>query len=586
MDDNSLKHFLDEHSMIIKSKKEYPNFVLYNLEECPFCNGAHKDGAYIIHNNNGSIVAKCHHNSCKDASWSKLYEIKTGKRYKANTSKSKEKKEKLEKVTDIINHICESEALEVFRDNYGNVIARIKAMDDSIMKVIPVKSYEFKIHFQRLIYDTVNNILDRRDYDLALDYLGVIAYKNSKQVRVYKRIFNDNERIIYELDKDRNISVMITREGISITNEVDVFFHHSKYYANQVEPDFDSIENESYKELLKLIRKHFNLKGDEVVLFAIYLVSSFLGTAINHPIMSISGQKGAGKSGAISRFCQLVDPKSIGLGNVPKSEDDISLRISENYVNAFDNLSFLNKATSDLFCKCVTGGANTRRTLYENNDETTFDLKSIVVLNGIEVIISEADLLDRTIFFHLERLTSDVIKTEAELDKAFMKDKPKILALCFSIVQLALKDQIPVDKSAMMRMADFYEWAIKIGRVLEYDDKDVIKLLQKNQEVVNEQALSENPLAQVLLIYMEYSEQKVSTVTELLKTLKKLAVEQQIDVKLLPKQPNVLSRKLNKIRSNLQSKGITYEIKNKGYSKVITIVNNHPKHVPIKIESV
>ena len=536
MDNVSLKEFLEKYDITVKSKKEYPNFVLYSLDECPFCNGAHRDGAYIIHNKDGFIVAKCHHNSCKDASWDKLYEIKTGKKYKANKSKDKDKKSSAESVTDVINKIIEEGVLEVFHDNYGNMVARIISMDNSIMKVMPVMSREFRIHFQRLIYDHVHNVLERRTYESALDYLGILAYKNGKHVTVYKRIFSDNEKIIYELDKDKNIKVLITKEGISITNEVDVFFHHSKYYANQVEPDFDGIKNVSNKELLKLIRKHFNLKGNEVVLFAIYLVSSFLGNTINHPIMSISGQKGSGKSGAISRFCQLVDPKNIGLGNIPKSEDDISLRISENYVNAFDNLSFLNKATSDLFCKCVTGGANSRRTLYENNDETTFDLKSIVVLNGIEVLISEADLLDRTIFFHLDRLTSDVIKTEAELDKAFMEDKPKILALCFAIVQLALKDNLPVDKSEMMRMADFYEWSIKIGRVLGYDDKVVIKLLQKNQDVVNEQALSENPLAQVLLIYMEYSDEKVSTVTELLKTLKKLAVEQQIDVKLLPKQ--------------------------------------------------
>lgn len=585
MDKINIQEFLDKHSMAIKSKKEYPNFILYSLAECPFCDGAHRDGAYIIHNNSGSIVAKCHHDSCKNANWAKLYEIKTGKKYTVTKTNAKEKKGNIESVTDIINEICDAGMLEVFRDKYGNLVARISSMDDSIMKVMPVKSYEFKIHFQRLIYDRIHNVLDRKTYESALDYLGILAYKNSKNVTVYKRIYNDNEKIIYELDKDKNINVLITKEDISITNNVDVLFHHSKYYANQVEPDFDSIKNVSSKELLKLIRKHFNLKGNEVVLFAIYLVSSFLGNAINHPIMSISGQKGSGKSGAISRFCQLVDPKNIGLGNIPKSEDDISLRISENYVNAFDNLSFLNKATSDLFCKCVTGGANSRRTLYENNDETTFDLKSIVVLNGIEVLISEADLLDRTIFFHLDRLTSDVIKTEAELDKAFMEDKPKILALCFSIVQQALNDDIPVDKSEMMRMADFYEWSIKIGRRFGYDDKDVIKLLKKNQDVVNEQALSENPLAQVLLIYMEYSEEKVSTVTELFKTLKKLAVEQQIDVKLLPKQPNVLSRKLNKIRSNLQSVGITYEIRNKGYSKVITINNNNPKRVPIKIES-
>lgn len=44
-----LQEFLDKYSMIVKSKKEYPNFILYSLEECPFCDGVHRDGAYIIH---------------------------------------------------------------------------------------------------------------------------------------------------------------------------------------------------------------------------------------------------------------------------------------------------------------------------------------------------------------------------------------------------------------------------------------------------------------------------------------------------------------------------------------------------------
>lgn len=52
--------------------------TLFNLAECPFCDGAHKDGAYIIWCDS-HIVAKCHHSSCSDASFAKLYKLKTGK---------------------------------------------------------------------------------------------------------------------------------------------------------------------------------------------------------------------------------------------------------------------------------------------------------------------------------------------------------------------------------------------------------------------------------------------------------------------------------------------------------------------------
>lgn len=584
MDEKQLKEFFEKYSIRIKSEKEEPNFKLYSLEECPFCEGAHKDGAYIIHNNNGVVVAKCHHNSCKEASWAKLYELKTGTKLK-KPSKSTEKRESMSFI-DVIDKAVAEDKLEVFLDNFGNLIARVVTIDDKIKTAVPVRSYDFKIHLQRFMCEYAGFVLDGRNYTAALDYVAVLAYTNNKRIQTYKRIYNDGNKIVYELDKDENLTVVITKDKVEVTNEEQIFFQHSKYYKNQVMPDFDKVKDGDYKLLLRLIKKHFNIRGNkDVALFSIYLVSSFLGTTINHPILSISGAKGSGKSSAISRFCQLVDPKFIGLGNIPKKEDDICLRISENYVNAFDNLSFISKNISDLFCRCVTGGTNTRRTLYENTDETTFDLKSIVVLNGIEVLISESDLLDRAILFHLERFESGDIKTEEQMNKEFKEDIPTILALCFSVLQLALKDNIPVDTSEMTRMADFYQWSVRIGRTLGYEDDYIKSILKSNQEVVNVQALSENPLAQTLLIYMEYVETRECTVTDLLKTLKKIATEQQIDNSLLPKQPNVLSRRLNQIRSNLESQGIFYEINNKGYSKVITIRNQNARRVPIDMAS-
>ena len=584
MDTKQLQEFLDTYKVEIKNVKEYPKFKLYILKECPFCNGAHKDGAYIIHNTDGVVVAKCHHQSCKDASWSKLYESMTGTKLKTPKNKEKEQKDTYINKLDVINQLYDEGKLELARDNYGNVVAQIKSMDNKVMKSIPVNSKEFRLHLQKLYYDLTETVLDRRAYETINDYIGVLAYKNNNIVRVYKRVAYLGDKIVYDLNKEENLKVIITDEKVSITDENNDFFHRSKYYASQVMPDFDKVEDGNYKALIKLVKKHFNFKNNDAILFAIYLVTCFLGNAINHPILSISGQKGSGKSSAIRKFCQIVDPKNIGLGNIPKSEDDISLRISENYVNAFDNLSYISKNISDLFCKCVTGGTNVRRTLYENNDETTFDLKSIVVLNGIDIIVTESDLVDRSIFLHLERFSSEELRTEAELDSEFEKDLPTILALCFSVLQLAFKDKTEIGKDNILRMADFYEWSIKIGKAIGYEEKFVDGLLQKNYERIIKQSLYENPLTQLILIYMEYSEEKIHSVADFLKVLKKLAREQEIDVQLLPKQPNVLSRKLKQLKSDLQFVGITYSIENTGACKKITVKNSKHKCVPVKIE--
>jgi len=299
--------------------------------------------------------------------------------------------------------------------------------------------------------------------------------------------------------------------------------------------------------------------------------------------MSVSGQKGSGKSSAIRRFCELVDPKLIGLGNIPKNENDLSLKVSQSYVTDFDNLSYLNKDISNLLCRCATGGCDSRRTLYENMDETVFNLKSIIVMNGIDVVIKESDLIDRTVFFNLKRLEAGQLKTEAELDAEFEKDKPVILGLCFMILQRAMNDSEPIDREEMLRMADFYEWSIKIGRAIGYKDEYVVRILKKNQKQAVHQSLEENPVAYVFLNYMEYYDERVHTVSDLLKVLKKVAGELQIDQSYLPKKPNVLSRRLNEIESDLKEEGITFEIKNKGYGKEITIRNSKPKRIPIEI---
>ena len=232
MTKTELEEFFGKYSIKVKNQKEHPNFVLYNLDECPFCNGAHKDGAYVMCFHNGTVISKCHHETCKEASWAKLYENLTGKKLASKKDNNKDKKGTSESVIDAINQMVDEGLLELFLDNYQNLVARVIAIDRTIMKTMPVKSYTFKIHFQQLIYEKMNYVLDKRSLETVYDYLGVLAYKNEKRINVYKRIYYSNDKIIYELDKDKNLSVVISKEGIIVTDEEEVFFHHSKYFVN------------------------------------------------------------------------------------------------------------------------------------------------------------------------------------------------------------------------------------------------------------------------------------------------------------------------------------------------------------------
>lgn len=578
---DELLQWMKDYNINYYNQKEMTNGILYNLSQCPFCEGEHKDGAYIIHLDKGVVIAKCHHASCEGKDWKYLYKLKTGRDI---STEKKHKKGEDTDFTDTINDIVEEGKVEFFFDSQSNVCASILSIDGETKVTMPVNSYDFRIHLQKLIYEKRTEVANKFTYDALKDYFSILAYQNGKKVKLNKRIAFDEGQLVYELNPNTNECVVVNSEGIHISNEQKVLFKHSRYYNGQVPPILDPETIGQVAALEKYIMKYFNLSTkDDVMLFSIYLVSCFLGPAINHPVLSISGSRGSGKSSAVKRFVDLVDPKTLGLGNVPKRLEDISLRVSNNYVSAFDNLSYLTKDVSDLFCRIVTQGTDSRRTLYENDAETTFELQGVVVVDGIDVIISANDLIDRTIFFQMTRLTSETIKTERELQEEFERDKPIILGMIFFILQMALQDDTPIDRSEMTRMADFYEYAIKIGRVLGIEDAYTSQLINQNRKSINAHSLEENVLAQSLLVYMEYHEVKTHTMSELYDILQKVASDLHYDRKKMPGGSQALSRKLKEIKTELEEVGISFDIQKKWNAKVITIKNSKPRKVPLEL---
>lgn len=584
MNMKDFKKFLKEYNLVYSREKEMSNGSLFVFDECPFCDKTHSDKAIMIYyNDNSNVVGKCPNTKCSAESFLRLYKNLTGKEYQTKKKgKTRKGGNSLDDDINLIDQLIEERKMEVVLDKYGNVLVRVESLDNQGKHTISLSDDSLEMHLQNIALKKRGLFFDKDRYEQVITYLNIVAHQNNKVVPVYNRIYNDGARIIYELDSANNKCVVIDKNGIDINVEAGVFFHHSQYYRNQVEPEFDY--SNDYKELTRLIKKHFNLHhNNDVILFTIYLVSCFLGTYINHPLLAISGQKGSGKSSFIKKFCDLVDPKYIELGSVPRNREDLALMISESLVTDFDNMSYLNKDTSDLLCRAVTGGVDARRTLYMDKQQTIFDLKSIIVLDGIQLVIKEDDLLDRTLFFSLSRFKPEELKTEEELHNEFKKDKSKILGYCFSIIYLALTDEKPVDRSKTLRMADFYVWAVKIGRAIGYKDSTVIRVLESNQKEANYETLMNDVTAQALLNYMEYKDEVSMTVTSFYNNLKSVAKELSLDLSSFPKQPNILSRKLNNIQSNLEEEGINYLIKNVGYAKEITITNAKSKHEPITI---
>jgi hypothetical protein len=82
---------------------------------------------------------------------------------------------------------------------------------------------------------------------------------------------------------------------------------------------------------------------------------------------------------------------------------------------------------SDALCRLASGGSFAVRQLYTDDDEVLFQAARALLVNGIEDIVSRADLADRGIFLTLTPIGEQHRRSETELWREFESARPRIL---------------------------------------------------------------------------------------------------------------------------------------------------------------
>ena len=471
------------------------------------------------------------------------------------------------KQTDIIEELIKEKILIPFSTQGRKLWIEVR--DEESVKVFCPNDNQFQMLLRDMLYDYSGEIPPSGEFLNQIAKLTILAYKHVIARELTSRIaFSSRNWLCYDLDANRGLAYKISAEGYEDIRTPSMVFRQSSTYAPQVEPDRDT----EAEELPGLVKKHFRLQTDEdYILFSIYLVTAFLKPLVNVPLLILQGEKGSSKSSILRRIEQVVDPKTTDIMGAPRSDSDLEIRLNNNYFTTLDNLSFLTKRTSDLLARAITGGATSRRQLYTDADELTLNLSCVIALNGIGMVATEADLLDRSIVFKVNRIPQSEIRTEKDLKAAFDEDLPKFIGAIFLCISAVLADEKPVTLQKRTRMADWFEIAIKVGRIFGLEDDETAKIIWENQKAVNQQALGENLIAQCLIELMSSRNEYLGSVTQLLGDLCDIAERNAIKNSLLPGQPNVLSRRLNELKSNLETAGIFFEIRNIGAFRQVHI---------------
>ena len=174
-----------------------------------------------------------------------------------------------------------------------------------------------------------------------------------------------------------------------------------------------------------------------------------------HVVLELVGEQGSAKSSTQRALRRLIDPNQADLRAAPKSVEDVWIAARNSHMVSLENLSHLHPQYQDALCVLATGGGYSARTLYTNAEETIIDLRKPIVLNGISVIVTAQDLLDRCL--HIDLPTIQSRELAGDMEARFEAAQPALLGalLDLFVKVLAMLPSVSIAPEHRPRMADF-----------------------------------------------------------------------------------------------------------------------------------
>jgi hypothetical protein len=475
-----------------------------------------------------------------------------------------------------------AEAVELFHDPGQIAYATMPVGDHR--ETWPLQTKGFRQWMARRYYEQHLKTPNTQALVDATNVLAGAAIYDGPEYQVSLRLAEHAGTIYLDLCNERWEAVAIDRDGWRVVSNPPVKFRRTRAMAPLPIP----VPGGSLTELrafLNLPKPPEHAAGDdgddrEWILTVAWLIAAFRPHG-PYPVLVILGEQGSAKSTEQGVLRALLDPNTSPIRSLPRTERDLMISANNSWCLAFDNLSHLADWQSDALCRISTGGGLATRELYSDLDETILDVQRPIILNGIEEIVTRADLLDRSISKYLPTIPKSARKPEKQFREAFERQRPAILGAILDAVSTALRNAATVTLEEHPRMADFAEWIVAAEPALPWEAGAFITAYTWNQADANALALEVSSVAQALRDFMELRTKRMETApwwgtaTKLLGELETITDDKTKRQKSWPGSARTLSNTLRRLQSNLRAVGIdlVFDERKHGGTRIITITD-------------
>src|SRR3989338_2977107 len=435
-----------------------------------------------------------------------------------------------------------------FHDHLNTSFVSIRINDHQ--EIYPMMSQQFKQWIVRKYWEQNKQTLNTEHVKQAIDLLISIAIHEGEEKKLENRVAGTDNAIWYDLCNKDWSAIKISSSGWEFATNPPIIFRRYKHQKPQTTP----IAGGSLSQLLQFV----NIADEsQRLLFLVYLISCFVPN-IPHPIPILYGSQGSAKSTFMRVIRRLIDPSSLELLSFPTRKEELVQQLSHHWTPFYDNVTTMPEWLSDALCRAVTGEGFSKRELYTNDEDMIYSFRCCIGINGINIAGTKADLLDRALLFGLERIKSENRKDEQTFWKQFEENCPLILGAIFEALSRAITIRPTVKVKELPRMADFTLWGCAISEAIGSTQDAFLVAYRTNIGRQNDEAIQEHPVASAIVAFMQDQNKWAGTSTELLYLLEDLAISEKINIKqsTWPKTPQLLTRRLNEVKTNLETIGI------------------------------
>lgn len=471
-----------------------------------------------------------------------------------------EEKQKPKSQATVLVELMNGREHKLFVDQYGTACVRVKVKDH--YELMFVQSSRFKDYLGKLYYSMAGGVVCSDVLnDVARHFRGIAVFDGEPtelHLRTAWALGKKNEEIHYDLTDSLWRCVSITKYGWEIkAHEPNCLFTRFNQKP-QVEPD-DNSPSDIFDEFLDLM--HIKDAAHRI-LTKVWIVAGFI-PEFPHPIDVTHGEKGSLKSTLCRYKKRLIDPDKMELLTLPRDKSEFVQQLYHNYAPVYENVRYIPPWFSDEACRGVTGAGSTKRGLYTNDEDVIYNYRRVIVVNGINNVLTEPDALDRCLLSDFDRLVPGHRRTESDVDEEFEEMRPKLLGYIFDVLTKAIEIRPTLKLRELPRMADFAVWGESIARAMGYKNMQFMDAYYENIGKQNVEAIESSSLGRAMTKLVDgwYKEGEgghsccwQGSPSDLISRLNIVAESENLNTnsRTWPRSPRSLSRRLKPLTSNLR----------------------------------